>query len=161
MKKKNTVKQTDYVDSQTGEVVGTELKKISYEQEPDYVKLYVGDIFRLYGLTATQNGIVYALLRKMNYDSEVVFTTSIRKEMVEELRISGSTFKNTLGALQDLGLLMRIENNRYKLNPHIFARGQWQDIKKIQLTITYDKNGRMIQTLFDTQTSMQFENDDK
>lgn len=154
--KKSKIKTTEVVDSKTGEILEKKYEKVSYEGTENFVKMYFDDISRLFQLTASQYKVLFALLPRMTWESEVVFTSSIRTEIQKSIGLSASTFKNTLQMLQQLGLLLRIENNRYLLNPHIFAKGTPVDVKRIQMQVTYDKNGRMIKTTYDRQLDIDF-----
>jgi predicted transcriptional regulator len=146
--KRTQVKVLETVDGITGELLDKKFQSLYWEREPDYIKMYLTDISRLYFLNLSQNKTLLALLRKMNYDCEIVLTSLTKKELIEALKLPKGTFNNSITYLIEKGIIMRIENNRYLVNPHLFARGSWSDIQKIQMTITYDKNGRLIKTNF-------------
>ena len=149
--KKITTRVTEIVDRKTGEILYDEGTTVSFEREPDYVKLYLNDISRLMNLTVSGHRTFFALLRKMNFDCEIILTTSVRKEMVEGLVMPNNTFKHSIMDLVDAGILFRKANNHYLVNPKLIARGSWADIRKIVLTISYSEDGRMIQTEFQGQ----------
>lgn len=153
---KRTIKIENIIDKDTGELLNEKFTTISYDREPDYIKLYLYDISKLYNLTVTQNKVFFSLLRKMNYDCEIVLTKNIRKELIENLNIPDISFKIGLSDLINKSIIMRIGNNHFLANTNIIARGNWCDIKKITTTIIYDKNGKMVYSKFDTQTEMEF-----
>jgi hypothetical protein len=66
---KSKVKTT--VDSITGEIIEIEtINDFKVDREPDFVKLYLGDIGKLFNLPNTS--LLMALLHQMNYDNEIV-----------------------------------------------------------------------------------------
>jgi hypothetical protein len=158
--KKRLIKEEIIVDQLSGEILKEHHSTVTYDAEPAYIKLYIENLAKLHNLSSSK--ILFIMVRKMNYDSEVVLTPSIRKEIIEELNIKMPTLKAQIHQLIEEGVMMRKDNNRFLMNPNIFARGTWKDIKKIITTITYDQKGRMITTKFerdDHQLSLSFEQD--
>ena len=77
--RKTTLKNTEIIDEKTGELLQSKTTKISYEKEPDYVKLYLEDVNKILNLKGRANETLLALIRKMNYDNEVVLTPDMKK----------------------------------------------------------------------------------
>jgi len=150
--KKTTIQVTEQVDTNTGEILNIEHKKVSYSQEPEYVKMYLEDIGMLYKLSGTQNDFIRVLLRKMNYDNEVYIHKAMREEIKEKMGIGERQIRNNFEVLVNGRILMKLGNNHYLFNPNLFAKGSWMDIKTLRMTITYSKEGRMIKTEFGKNT---------
>jgi len=156
-KKKTTIgKITQNVDSDTGEILDTVVQTIAYEKEPDYVKLYLHDIVHLMELNHSEQKMFYALLRKMNFDCEVVLTSLMRKTIADDLKMPLSTFKTSISSLIGKGVMMRKSNNQFLMNPNLVARGSWRDIQKIIIKVTYSADGKMLETNFDNQPKIPF-----
>lgn len=118
--------------------------KIRVEQEPDFVKLYIKDICKLNDIPTTGNNILNELLKYMGYDNLVLLPSGVKKKITEDLDLGKSTLDNTLGKLVKKDILKREGVGMYKLNPYLFGRGSWKDIKGIRATWTYNENGRVI-----------------
>ncbi len=151
-KQKNVVKEvsTVTIDGATGEV--TEIQKVqsySIEQEPPFVKLYLSDIVRLKELPPATSTVLHAILQVMNYQSKVMLMGFIKKEMCENLGMSMNTLNKAIDNLHKSGILIRIATGYYVVDPELFGKGSWKDIKNIRLQIDYttDDKGRTIKKL--------------
>ena len=118
--------------------------------------MYLHDIGRLCNLKKDTNKTLLALLRKMNYDNEIVLATSIKKELAEALKIKINTLEHAIGDLVRSGILHRLANNYYMVNPHLIAKGSWKDIQLLRMNITYSIEGRTIKTDTSFQVMAQF-----
>lgn len=145
---KNTIKVREIVNVETGEVFGTTAERISYSAEPDYIKMYLDDLGRLNGLTGTENTCLRILLRKMNWDNEIYIHKKMREDISKELNITRSSFYRYIDTYINGGILMKVSTNLYLFNPNLFAKGSWNDISKLRMTIEYSKEGRIIKTNF-------------
>lgn len=156
--RKTTLKNTEIIDEKTGELLQSKTTKISYEKEPDYVKLYLEDVNKILNLKGRANETLLALIRKMNYDNEVVLTPDMKKELAASLNVKLNTFEHNITILIQNNIFIKKGVNFYLVNPNIIAKGDWQTIKTIRMTVTYDKNGRMFQrTYFNNQESLDFD----
>lgn len=140
----NQVTTTDYVDGQTGELVGQgiEVKSLAVETEPKFVKLYTQDIGRLYGLTDSSNKVLMVLAKYMTYKSNVVVLYGpIKTMMMQELGMNRNTFNKAIDTLYKSGFLIRKARACYVLDPCIFGSGSWADVKAVRLSIEYKQDG--------------------
>lgn len=138
--------QSTVIDHTTGEVLtetNIETSKIP-GNEPDYVKLYFDDLILLSGLPKSTSNIVVELVRYMTYSNEIILNSGIRKRICEALNIIPNTLTHALKNLCDADILERIEQNIYFVNPYLFGRGKWDDIKAMRLTCNYTSKGRKI-----------------
>jgi len=121
------------------------------EIEPDYIKLYIQDMLMLLGLPKGQSDILVMLLRRLDYNLEIVLNSHIKKGIAQKLNIKTKDGKlavnsidKALGMFRKKGILRRVGRGVYRTNPRLFARGKWRDIKKIRMTVTYSENGKEI-----------------
>lgn len=152
MNKIRVVTKTENItDNNTGELLSSTSTSIGYEQEPDYVKLYLKDISMIHDLSGSNNAVMHALLGKMNYDGEVVLVSKMKEEICARISIAKTTFEHSIGTLVKKGVLIKKGNNFYLFNPYLFARGKWNSIKQIRMTINYSQSGREIKSEFEPQ----------
>ena len=83
-KRINQVITTDYVDEKSGALVAqsSEVKSVTVETEPPFIKLYTQDIGRIYGLTESSNKVLMILAKYMTYKSNVVVLYGPIKDMM-------------------------------------------------------------------------------
>ena len=143
--KKRTVKEviTSTVDNETGELLETrDVKEFRVDGEPEYVKLYLSDVSRLFGLSAGCSSVMYELLSRMDYDNLIAVTPMIRKVIAMKAGTSVDVINHTIAKLVAEGVFTKIGSGTYMANPDLFGKGKWVDIKNMRLCITYDQNGR-------------------
>lgn len=143
-KEKNVVFQneTTVMDSTTGEVVqNISSKVIRQETEPEFVKLYISDLALMNGLSE-RSDLIFVLLKRMNYQNEVVLNSYVRGQICEELSIKPNTLSHAFRKLIEKQLLTKLGANTYLMNPHLFGRGKWEDIKSLRVTYSYTASGR-------------------
>jgi hypothetical protein len=138
------VYQKETKDFQTGEIVQTE-REIQIPKEPDFVKLYLNDLVLLKEVPQWVSGILYSLLKHMNYQNEIVLNSSIKKRIAADLGIIPKTIDNALVTFVKKSILMRQEVGVYKANPYLFGKGDWNNIRKIRLQVEYGNDVRDIQ----------------
>lgn len=114
--------------------------------EPPYVKLYFENIPNyLYDLPSSTGSLIYELLNYVTYGTqEITLNAAIKKRIALATSISVRTLDNKLQELVKKGILDRVENGLFTLNPYLFGRGDWKTIlelrnKNIHLEIVYDK----------------------
>ena len=138
---KNT--ETHTYNSETGEVLSqSKISTYSIEKEPDYVNLYLHDICKVYGLEPAHSKVLTALLRFMNYQNMIVLLKPIKEMIAMELNISLNTLERAIVVLAKENILIRTHQSIYVVDPNLFGKGKWEDIKEIRLSITYSANGK-------------------
>lgn len=130
-------------DFQSGEIVQTE-REIQVPKEPDFIKLYINDLVLLKDIPQWVSGILYSLLKHMNYQNEIVLNSTIKKRIASESGIVPKTIDNALVTFVKKGILKRQDTGVYQANPYLFGKGEWNNIRKIRLQIGYEKNIREI-----------------
>lgn len=141
---------TTTVDYETGEIKNESTDSVySFPSEPPFVKLYLADIEKLFNLPLNASDLIYALLRYMNYDGDMIIVSDQKKDIAEKFNCSLSHINNQITLLTKRDILIRKGRSRYMLNPHLFAKGQWNDIKRLrdsyfELKIKYSPTGNRV-----------------
>jgi predicted transcriptional regulator len=143
-------KVTETVDHTTGEVYQKTTENVSYlPTEPPFVKVYLDDIAKLYGLPKAGSSLLHALLRKMDYEGIITLVSSSKQRIANELGIKSQTIDNNIQALLKANILKRAGRGEFMFNPALFAKGEWKNIYKqrnkyIELTVIYSNDGERI-----------------
>ncbi len=152
---------TETRDHETGEIkTSSKRRSIRHEQEPAYIKLYIHDICKLNDIPKTGNDVINELLSLVDYKNEIILSTGVKNRIRDKLGIKKGTLDNTLSRLTNKwSVLKKIDRGIYMLNPNIFGRGNWMDIKKLRLTWEYSENGRELKDLnIERNTEAKFNN---
>jgi hypothetical protein len=142
------------INALTGEVLEQRQKIIDLkpmEQEPDYVKLYIEDIGRMMGLQDGHRSILLYVAASVSYDGMLSMTSYRKSRIASTLGCSKRSIDNAISEFVRQGILIRVARGEYELDPHLFAKGRWVDIRQRRLEftakITYNpKGGRTIET---------------
>jgi hypothetical protein len=127
------------IDAKTGEIIATEQTTISYgEKEPAYVKLYVDDVVRLVGLPPSTTTVLMEIIGNIGYQNIFAAYAPVKRMICKTLDININTLNKAIQNLYQKGILLRVERGVYIVDPNLFARGKWEDIKTLRLTIEYD-----------------------
>ena len=154
-KEKTFVRSVTEIATESGEVIReSKLEVAQFESEPPYVKLYLQDIGRLNGLTSTEQRLVYVLVHNMGWNNVVPAYKPIKEEIAKSLGVSYNTIEAAIKGLTRKGILIRRERGFYYMNPYLFGRGSWKDIKEIRLTIEYKENKRVLNTSISKQLDL-------
>ena len=148
-------------DLQTGEAVyTTEKKTVKHAKEPPFIKLYVDDVIRLYGLPKGESRILFELIKRMNYQGEIVINATVKRDIAKILEVGGGkpeqVISNSMNKLVKSDILFRKGTGVYITNSHIFAKGDGDEIQElrnsyIEMKIKYSSQGREIVTTIHNQ----------
>lgn len=149
MKKKGSVYRVlekEVVDTDTGVVIEstTETERVIYDKEPDYVKLYLRDIVRLKDLPPASEKLLMLIVKHMGYNNLFQAYKPIKLMICKQLGISINTLNNQINYLRKAGILIPMNEygrGLYLVDPDLFARGNWNDIKNLRLIIEYQSDG--------------------
>lgn len=167
MKKKRVHKETitQVYDNRMGDqrlVSQTINQTYLLDKEPDFVKLYITDIMKLSNLPKSSNSVLMELLKRATYTNEIVIIKSIREDICKILGIADITLRKSIDEFLDKGILTKKMKGVYIANPFLFARGSWENIKKIRLLVEYNEYGRfLIKDEGSDQQVLDFEDMDK
>jgi hypothetical protein len=158
-------RQKRITDPKTGEVISEEVTAIRSHvpKEPNFIKLYLKDMCKLNDIPKTTNNVLNALLELCNYDNEIVLNSHIKKKIANNLDIKLQSLDNAITKLNKAEFLDRIGRGTYMLNPNIFGKGKWSDVKELQITWDYSNKGRVLEevkTSVTSQPSLPFNSED-
>lgn len=144
---KNTEKVTFErvkIDHTTGEITSQEFIH-RYSNEPAYIKLYLDCISQLNGFSKSLNPILVEFLKYMTYadrhlndGGQIIYLNGQLKR--EIAKATGKTVKRIEQAITDFckaKIFKRIATSTYQVNPYLFGKGDWKDIKNIRATIDF------------------------
>jgi len=142
MKKKITHSQTKQIINNEGEILETEIvQTFQVDKEPDFIKMYIADINRLNNLPKGMDVILLALLKTMSYTNIIPVYMPIKQVIAREIGVSIVYLNKAIEAFYKTGIFIRVARGIYMADPELFAKGSWNDIKKLRLVIDYNKNG--------------------
>lgn len=144
---KKVVRQQEIItiDTETGEIKEqTTTTDVRVEKEPEYVKLYINDLVKLSGLPPSCNDLLHCLLSKLDYNGEITLVKASKDEIKKKLNMADSTFRAGMDNFIKRGILCKKATGLYAVNPFIFGRGEWKQIRNIRLTVEYNEKGRFL-----------------
>ncbi|OJQ04761.1 replication/maintenance protein RepL [Escherichia coli] len=120
-----------FLDQKTGVIL----------EEPEFVKLYIRDLCRVKGLSATQYKIFTFMLANMNTDNVVSFGPRTKEKFLSEHSIKPQTFNNNVSQLIESCLISRIARNEFLVNKKYAVKVDRAKEQKIVWTTTYSNEG--------------------
>lgn len=147
MEKKKIMKEevVEKVDYDTGEItMERNITTFSVEKEPEYVKLYIDDISRLKGIPEAENDVLHQLVANMSYNNIICTIKPLKMMMAQNIKKKDGTpqslsfIDKACSNLAKHGVIHRVARGVYMVDPELFAKGKWQDIKKLRLMVEYD-----------------------
>lgn len=147
--------ETHAVNHETGEVIASSKETIvQFPAEPEYIKLYLDDINRIYELP--NNSILYEVMKRMDYDGLINLSKYAKDMICEKLNLKPQTFANYLQKLKEKDIIQAVGRGTFMPNPNLFGKGSWKDVynrrktyESIKLQITYKADGsKTVQTEF-------------
>lgn len=138
------------VDKETGEVTHLESTNIlRIQDEPPYVKLYLDDLVKINDLPKNTSKILYQFVRKMNYDGQIVLNSAVKRMIASAINVKEQSISNSITSLIQKDIMHRVDTGMYVLNPNLFAKGSWGDVRKLrnkylEFKITYTPEGKRI-----------------
>lgn len=142
-------KTDTFLDHKTGEIykeINSKTTKIP--KEPPFIKLYLEDLIKLNNLPKSNSSVLYELVKLVNYDGEINLSPFSKERIVKILKIKNpKSLDNSIQQLVKTDIMKRIGRGCFILNPNLFAKGNWNDVRKlrekyIELKITYNNNGK-------------------
>jgi len=127
-------------------VIDTSITTITNKQqsEPPFIKLYLQDISRLNGLSNGESNVLYEFVKLIDYENRIQLSKYIKEDIANnKLNCSIKLIEKTLYQCINKGIFMKLGSNTFLANPNIFGKGEWKNILKVVMTISYDKTGKM------------------
>lgn len=137
-----------FVNELTGELLPfvTEITEVNaLPVEPNYLKLYIEDLGLLKRLSDGEINILLGIAAVSEYSGEVHLPLLIKQRIANSAGVKIQTINNIIAKLINKDVIKRIGTTVYILNPDLFAKGKWRDIreqrKTFQSITTYNQNG--------------------
>ena len=115
-------------------------------KEPNYVKVYLDTVLIFKDISKSLNPVLFEFLKYMSYanihDStggQIIFVNKTMKEVIA--KSSNVTIKRVDQAITQFvksDIFKRVGTGTYQVNPNIFGKGDWKDIKKIRATFYFN-----------------------
>jgi len=148
-----------------GRVVAKDLT-LSYNQyrsnEPLFVKAYFEDLGQLLSVHKGDIRTLIHLMEYMSYGNVVDISPRIKDCLIKTMgHGTHQTVTNSIHRLKKAFLIIPVRRGSYIIDPKLFAKGRWSDVVKIQLKITYKKDGsKVYNTDFNEQVEDIYPNDE-
>jgi DNA-binding HxlR family transcriptional regulator len=71
------------------------------------------------------------------YEQLVYLNPVLRRNIQNNLGIKQSMFDKALKELKDKGLIRKVANNTFSINPDYVGRGKWRDIRRLRATFDF------------------------
>jgi len=152
-----------YHNRETGEIISTSKRSISRrENTPEFTMLFVQglSILTKSNLTKTQAQVLFELLKyTLNNSNMLMINKDIKTVISKETHATFRTVDASVLALVKKEIIIK-KNNFFFLNPLIFGRGNFQNVKKLtqSLEIEYDFEN---ETAIEKATTKTLYNDDQ
>ena len=148
------------MDVDTGEIrhIYSEENVGFVEQEPDYIKVYVGTQLCLNNMDPKLAPYIIAFGKHMTFanaeNKHIVQTTQlIREDVAREVGVSDDRVKQVIRELVKYGIFIPViketttgdiitqkrVRGAYFVNPWVIAKGSWKDIKQLRQQIDFVK----------------------
>lgn len=140
--KQRVIREENTVDKETGEVV-RRTTVLQFDREPNYVKLYLdclGVVLGNDGLGPGVNGLLVEVFKLASYadGGQHVVLNSYNKSII--CKNTGKTMRRLDMAIQTWtknNVLKRVARGTYQINPWLFGKGEWRDIKGLRATFDF------------------------
>lgn len=112
------------------------------ENEDDYIKIYIKHINYLANLPSGLEGLIYELLKNMNYGNKIVINSFIKEDIARNIGKTFNTINQYITKLVESKILIREARGVYYLNPLFYGKGKWKDIadlrEKLMVSVIYE-----------------------
>lgn len=127
LRKETTVTQ----DENGNELKKEEFTQVQVPREPDFVKVYLEGVSKIFALSGGENAFLCEILKLVNYDNEVVINKGIKQKIAKKLGFKEQTIDNNIAKLKKSKIIATTEfRGIYMINPEIFGKGAWLNVYK-------------------------------
>jgi hypothetical protein len=141
------VQTKSIVDQETGEVLAQEnVTKIKRAAEPNYVKVYIDCLLTFKELSKSLNPILLEFLRHMSYADQneenggqiIYVNAQMKRNIAQKLNLKMDRLNQSLTQFVKSNIFKRLAPSTYQVNPNLFGKGEWGDIKAIRATFDFN-----------------------
>ena len=142
VKKVTYEEETIEINNDTGEVLKVKnFKTAIVSTEPDFLKLYLSDIKRIFSLEKNVSLVLYSIVLRMGYDNKFIAVKDTKILMSKDTGLKIETIDVAISKLKKENILIPISKSVYLVDPNLFARGKWNKLKDLRLCIKYNPDG--------------------
>ncbi len=150
--------KTERIDHSTGEVIEEVNRKVvKKEKTPEFVMLFVGGVDRLSNanLSKSEHQTLAQLLKYTVKSSNLLMIQKETKEMIaRDASLEYSTVDQNIRKLVKKNMLIR-KNKLFCLNPDIFGKGDFNEVKKLRHTLQIDYDFENLEAVTTTKTAIE------
>jgi hypothetical protein len=138
---------TEVVDCETGEVTKSiKETQLIASKEPNYIKLYLDTLLTFKKLSKSLNPILLEFLKYMSYASiadgtggQIIYVNAhMKKNIADATGLKIDRINKALTDFVKANVFKRIATGTYQVNPFLFGKGDWKDIKSIRATFDFN-----------------------
>ena len=158
MKNVTSGRVTEVIDHQTGEIIQTEtVQTFQIENEPPYFKVYIKDVCRLQELNGRDTpDILYRICAMMGFKNMFLAYKPVKQAIADEIGCTVKHVENVIIKLKKKGILVPVDRAVYVLDPELFGKGKWKDIRDLRLNIEYKEDGtKQLSSSYGTQLKLE------
>jgi len=156
--------KTERIDHSTGEIIEEVNRKVvKKEKTPEFVMLFVGGVDRLTNanLSKSEHQTLAQLLKYTVKSSNLLMIQKETKEMIaHDAALEYSTVDQNIRKLVKKNMLVR-KNKLFCLNPDIFGKGDFNEVKKLRHTLQIDYDFENLEAITTTKTAIENYNDEQ
>jgi len=129
------------VDNKTGEIITDVHRTVKKVQKtPDFVMLFTEGVGYLVNAKLTKQEMAVLMLYisryVSHYENTLLIDKGTKEVVAEELGTTVNFVNKTISKLHKTGII--IKDKHYKLNPYIFGKGNWNEIRRLRQEIIID-----------------------
>jgi len=135
IKKQKIIGTQEYINKETGEIIETTVIEKNVEQDYNFHKIWLLDLFNILELVGTKKmKVINYLFKIMDTKNNTISITY--KEIQEKLGISKPVIVETFKILLESNFLIKVRPSFYMINPDLIVKGRSN--KRINLLIKYN-----------------------
>jgi len=126
------------VDTETGEVVGSSINKVSYlaNNKEQFYLMYSSMVLILKASSDVKMKLFAALLERYSQGQEFAMSKSLKNIIAQETDCKPRSFDSAFTYLLKENIIFRVASNLYKINPrHVFQGSTVDRNKELKATL--------------------------
>jgi len=133
--------QRTYNNAETGEIVSDESTVVSRQPStPDFTMVFSRDLGYLKNITSGASKLLFGLIQIVDRNNELTLNKARKKQIAQNTGLKESGIDVLLKQLKDKDVIISLDRGIYQLNPYLFGKGSWKNIRKMRMTLEYDFN---------------------